>query len=92
MKPVYELLHDKVNFYWNNELETLFQQIKRFLSKCVTLNLSIQNHPIFTVDFFLIGRNCVLFQLMNKGKLDVISYKFRISTTKETNSVLLIVK
>ena len=36
-----------------------------------------------TVVSFLIGINCVLLQKINKGKLDVNSSIYRISTTKE---------
>ena len=36
-----------------------------------------------TVVSSLIGIDCVLLQLFNKGKLDVISFDYRTSTTKE---------
>ena len=37
MKPLEEYLHDIVIFHWNNELKTLFRQIKTSITKDVTL-------------------------------------------------------
>ena len=35
MKPQYDSLHEDITFHWNNELETLFQQIETFFTKHV---------------------------------------------------------
>ena len=39
MKPMYDLLHDYIEFNRNNELETLFQQYKSSSTKNVNLTL-----------------------------------------------------
>ena len=39
MKHLYDLLQDNVNFHWNKELDTLFQQAKTSFTKNVTLLL-----------------------------------------------------
>ena len=52
MKHLYDLLLDQINFCWNKELETLFNQIKMSSTKHVTPTLHDTNHPMFvTVDF-----------------------------------------
>ena len=40
MKPLYDLLDDDINFYWNGELETLFQQFKTSFKKNFTPTLT----------------------------------------------------
>ena len=84
MKPLYDLLYKNFKFHWNTDLETLFQQIKTFITEDVTLTLPNTNHPLFiTVDSSLIGIGFVLFQLVVKGKLVIISHNSRIFTTNE---------
>ena len=39
MERLHVLLHDEFKFYWNIELETLFQQFKSSITKVVTLTL-----------------------------------------------------
>ena len=48
---------------------------------CLHLTQIFKTFP--TVVSFLIGINYVLLQLINKGKLDVVSVNYRIPTTKE---------
>ena len=56
------------------ESETLFKQIRTFITNDVTMMLMIQIvHPHITIESSLIGRGCVLSQLNNIGKLGVIS-------------------
>ena len=84
MKPLYITLHDNKNFHWNNEVETLFQQIKTPITKDVTLTLPNTNHSYFiTVNFSLTDVGSVLFQTNKKGTLDNISYISRLFTTNE---------
>ena len=53
MQPLYDLLGDDVYFHWNNELETLFQQIKASITKDGSLTIPYTNHSFcMTVDFF----------------------------------------
>ena len=47
MKPLYDLLHDNIKLYWNDELETLFEQTKSPFTKIVTPTLPNSNHPFF---------------------------------------------
>ena len=52
MRPLYDLLDGNIQIHWNNELETMFQQIKTYVTRDVTLKLPNTNHPfLFTVDF-----------------------------------------
>ena len=82
MNPPYNIQHDDNNFHWNNDLETLFQQIKISITKDFTLTLPNSNHPFFiTVESCLIRIGCVLFQMTDKGKLDIVSYASRLFTT-----------
>ena len=84
LKPFYDILHDDTKFHWNDELETLFRKIKHSITKDVTLTLPNTKYPFFiTVGSSLIGIGCVLFQMNEHGKLDVISYISRIFTTNE---------
>ena len=77
VKPLYGLLHDNNKFHWNNELETLFQQIKTKITKDVTLTLHNTIHPkLTTKDSPVIAIGCVSFQTIDKGKLDILSYIF----------------
>ena len=67
MKPLYDLLHDKIKFYWNKEPETLFQQIKTSLTKDVNLTLPKTNHPfLIFVDSSMVGSAWVLYQMNDK--------------------------
>ena len=70
MQALYELLHDNIELYWNNELETLFQQIETSITKDVTPTLPITNYLFFfyffTVDSFLSGIGYVFFQVNDK--------------------------
>ena len=76
MKPLYDSLHDSIKILWNIELETLFQQIKASITKDVTPTLPNTNHPFSnTEDSSLIGIGCVLFQMNDERKLDIISFK-----------------
>ena len=62
MKPLFVLLHDKNNFNWNFELETLFQQIKISITKVVAPTFPDTNLSFFiTVESSLIGIGCVFF-------------------------------
>ena len=62
MISLYDLLLDDDKFPWNNELETLFQEIKHYITTDVTLTLPNTNLSFFyTVDSCLIGIACVLF-------------------------------
>ena len=48
------------------------------------MTLPITNHPLFIiVDSSLIGSDCALFEMNDKGKLDNTSYKSRVFTTSE---------
>ena len=83
-KPLYDLLLDNIKFHWNKELETQFQQINISDTKDNTLTLPNSNQPFFfTVDSYSIGLSCVLFQLIDKRKLDNNYYNSRTFTTNE---------
>ena len=65
-------------------LKHCLDKIKHSNTKNVTLTLPNTKYPFFiTVDLSLIGIGCVLFQTNEHGKLDVISYNFRILATIE---------
>ena len=67
MKPLHELFHNEVHFYWKNELDTQFQQIKKSIRNGVNLTLPKANHPFFiTVDSSLIGIGCVIIRTSTK--------------------------
>ena len=84
MKSLYDWLHDIFKVHRNNEVETLFQQIKTTSTKSVTLTIPITNHLFFiTVDSSLIGIGSVLFHMNDKGEVDFISYYSRNFTTNE---------
>ena len=84
MKPLYDLIHENVKFRYIEKVQTLFRQIEKTIANYVTLTLLNTKIPIFsTVVSSLIGINCNLLQMFNKGKLDVISFIYRISTTKD---------
>ena len=69
MQPLYVLIPVNMKFLWNNELQALFQPIKTYITKDVTLTLPSKNHPFFiTVDSHLVGEDCVLFQMNNKDQ------------------------
>ena len=60
MKPLFNLLHDKLISHWNIHLEPLFQQIRISITKDLTLTLPKTNHPFFkTVDSSLKAIGCV---------------------------------
>ena len=61
----------------------MFRRIKTKITKDVTITLPNKNHPVFTVACFLMDRACVLFQMSNKGKMDVFSYNSRLVATNE---------
>ena len=72
---MFHSLHYIIIFHWNNELETLFQQLKTSITKDVTLTLPDTKYPNFsTVDSCLIDKGCVPFQMNNKAKIHFISY------------------
>ena len=76
MNILCDFLHNNFYFHWNEELETLFQQIKASITKDFTLTLPKTNHAFFfiTVDYSFVAIGCVLFQMNDKGKLDVLFY------------------
>ena len=64
---------DIIFIHCNEELKTLFQQFETSVTKDFTLTLPNKNHPFFfTVDFSSTGIGCVLLQMNDKGKLDLI--------------------
>ena len=92
LKALYDLLLDSVEFHWNITMETLFQQTKTSITKDVTLTLPNENHPFFEVDSFWIGKGCILYWKINKGKLDIFSNVRRTSQLMNKNSFLRIMK
>ena len=77
MKHLYDLLLDSFKHNCNNELETLFQQIKTFFAKDVTPTLPSTNHTFLTtVDSSLTGIGCVLLAWNDKRKLVIIAFNF----------------
>ena len=86
MKSLFDLIHDNNKFHRNDELVTPFQQTKTFTWKDVILTEPNTNHPFcFTVVSSSIGIECVLFQMIDKGKLVVISYNSWFFTTNGQN-------
>ena len=45
MRPLHDFFHDNVHFYWNNELEALFQKTKTIITKDVTPTKSNTQPP-----------------------------------------------
>ena len=71
----------------------MFRQFEKPMTNDVTLTSLNTKNPIFsTVDSSLIGKDCVLFRIYNKGKRDAISFIYRISQLKNENSVLPVVR
>ena len=86
MKPLYDSLRDNIKNHWDNELETLFQQIKISITKDGTLSLSNTNHPFFIAVYSsLIRIGCLLFQMKDKRKLIFIFFKLVFFITSEQN-------
>ena len=84
LKPLYNLLHDDINFQWTPELEKTFNTIKNTMTSDTELTIPNTKNPFFiTVDASLIGLGAVLFQLNEQNKMKVISYNSRILTTQE---------
>ena len=84
MKLWYNLLQDNDELRWNNELETMFQQIRTSFTKVVTLTLPKTNSPFFvTVDSTLIGKGCVPLKMIYQTKVDNYSYNIRFLITRE---------
>ena len=84
MKALCDLFNQNVNFHQNRKLETLFRQSEKPRTKDVTLTLLNTNFSIFFYcSFSLFGIDCVILQMFDKGKLAVISFNYRTSTTKE---------
>ena len=77
LKPLFGLLPDNLKFHRNNELGTLFEQIKTTITKDVTRTLPNTNSPFFlTVDSPFFGIGCILFQMNDKGKLNILFIPF----------------
>ena len=54
MKPLYDLIHEKVKFRYIEKVQTLFRQIEKPIKNDVTLTLLSTNIPIFFhCSFFL---------------------------------------
>ena len=84
MKPLYDLLQENFKPQCSKILETLLQQSKTSVAKNSILTLANINRPFFiTVDSSLFGIGCVLFQKIEKGKLDVNSNNSRFFSTDE---------
>ena len=92
MKPLYDLLHGKNNFHWDNELETLFHQVKLSIAKVVVLTLPNTNHPFFiTVEFSLIGRGVSFSKGKTKENWIIFQTFLEFLQLMDKNSVLHIV-
>ena len=84
LKHLIALFRNNVEFHWNIELEKTFKQNKTSLTKAVNLTLPNKNRIyLFTVNSFLIGIDCFLLHLNNKGKLAGTSNNSRIFTNNE---------
>ena len=69
LKPLYNLLHDDVNFQWTPELEKIFQDIKNTMTAQTELTIPNTKHPLFiTLDASLVGLGAVLFQMSEEKK------------------------
>ena len=89
MEPLYGLLHDSVKCDWK-KLKMFCQQIITTITKFPWLYLIQTIDFFFTVGSSLIDLGSFLFQVNNKGKLDVISHPSLTFTTKEKNSLPII--
>ena len=84
LKPLYNLLQDKVKFQCTPELETIVQDVKNTMTADTELTIPNTKHPFFiTVDASLVGLGAVLFQMNEENKMKVISYNSRILNTQE---------
>ena len=82
LKLLFDVLHDNIKFHWDNELETLFRQIKLFIREVVILTVPNTNQSFFATVFLLVI-GCVLFELKDEAKRDGISYISRNFTANE---------
>ena len=86
IKPLYNLLHDDINFQWIPQLEKTFNTIKDTMTSDTELTIPKTKNSFFTtVEASLIGLGAVFFQLNEQHKMKVISCNSRILTTHEQN-------